>query len=58
MLAEVTEQKAACEKEYSIFRKLLPTSDKRIPLSQIIGCIDKIIVDMDKKIVAKWVITK
>lgn len=58
VLAEVMEQKEACEKEYSVFHKLLSTSDKRIPLNEIIDCIDKIIVDTDKKIVVKWVIIK
>ena len=54
VLAEVTEQKAAYDKEYNIFRKLLSASDKSIPLSEIVDCIDKIIVDTGKKIVIKW----
>ena len=54
-LTEVTEQKAAYDKEYSTFRKLLSASDKRIPLSEIIDCIDKIVVDAGKKIVVKWI---
>lgn len=58
VLAEITEQKAAREREYSIFRKLLSASDKSIPISDIIDCIDKIIVDTDKEIVVKWVIIK
>ena len=58
VLAEITEQKATREREYSIFRKLLSASDKSIPLSEIIDCIDKIIVDTDKEIVVKWVIIK
>lgn len=55
VLAEVTERKEACEKEYSIFLKLLSASDKRIPLGEIIGCIDQIVVDNGKEIVVKWV---
>ena len=55
VLAEVTERKAACEKEHSIFRKLLSASDKRIPLSEIIDCIDQVVVDNGREIVVKWV---
>ena len=54
-LAEVTEQKAIYEKEYNIFRKLLSASDKRIPLSKIMDCIDKIIVDTGGQIVVQWI---
>ena len=54
VLAEVTERKAACEKEYSIFRKLLSASDKRISLNEIMDCVEKIVVDVGKKIVVKW----
>lgn len=54
VLAEVTERKAACEKEYSIFRKLLSASDKRISLNEIMDCVEKIVVDVGKKIMVKW----
>lgn len=54
MLAELSEQKTVYDKKYSIFRKLLSASDKRIPLNEIIDCIEEIIVDTDKKIVVKW----
>ena len=54
VLTEVTEQKTAYDKEYSTFRKLLSASDKRIPLSEIIDCIDKIVVDAGRHIVVKW----
>ena len=54
VLAEVSEQKAAYDKKYGIFRKLLSASNKSIPLSEIMDCIDKIVVDTDKKIVVKW----
>lgn len=54
MLAELSEQKTVYDKNYSIFRKLLSASDKRIPLNEIIDCIEEIIVDADKKIVVKW----
>ena len=54
MLAKATEQKATYDKEYSIFRKLLSVGDKRIPLSEVMDCIEKIIVDAGKKIVVKW----
>ena len=54
VLAELSEQKTVYDKKYSIFRKLLSASDKRIPLNEIIDCIEEIIVDTDKKIVVKW----
>ena len=54
VLAEAMEQKVASEKEYGIFRRLLSASDKRIPLSEIMDCIEKIVVDVGKKIVVKW----
>ena len=54
VLTDVTERKAAYEKEYSIFRKLLSASEKRISLSEIMDCVEKIIVDVDKKIMVKW----
>ena len=54
MLAEVIDEKAVYDKAYSMFRKLLSASDKRIPLSEIIECIDKIIVDTGKQIVVNW----
>ena len=54
VLAEVTEQKAAYEKEYNIFHKLLSASDKRISLSEIIDYIDEIVVDKGSRIVVKF----
>jgi len=53
-LAKVSEQKAAYDREYSIFRKFLSVGNKSIPLSEIIDYIDKIVVDPGKKIVVKW----
>ena len=54
VLTEITEQKAAYEKEYSIFRKLLSASNKRIPLDEIMDCVEKIVVDVDRHIVIQW----
>lgn len=54
VLAELSEPKMAYDKEYSIFRKLLFASDKHTPLSEIMDCIDKIIVDGGGKIVVEW----
>lgn len=54
VLAEVTEQKAAYEKEYNVFHKLLSASDKRISLSEIIDYIDEIVVDKGSRIVVKF----
>jgi len=50
ILAAALEQKAAYDKKYGIFRKLLSSSEKRIPLSEIVDCIDKIVVDTGKKL--------
>lgn len=52
--AEVTEHKGACERGYLTFRKLLSAGDKRIPLSEIMDCIDRIVVDNGKHIVVEW----
>lgn len=54
VLAKASEQKAAYDKKYNIFRKLLSASDKYIPLSEIMDCIEKIIVDEGREIVVKW----
>jgi len=53
VLIQATERKFYYEKQYAVFRKLLSASDKSIPLSEIMGCIDKIVVDSDMKIVVK-----
>ena len=44
------EVKAAYEKQYTTFRKLLSASSKDIPLSETVDCIDKIVVDTGGKI--------
>ncbi|MDE6567638.1 MAG: recombinase family protein, partial [Lachnospiraceae bacterium] len=54
VLAETSKQKVAYDKEYSIFCKLLSASDKNIPLSKIVDCINKIVVDTGGKIMVKW----
>ena len=53
-LIQATESEVAYEKQYAKFRKLLFASDKSIPLSEIVDCIDKIMVDKGKNIVVKW----
>ena len=53
-LIQARESKAAYEKQYTKFRKLLSASGRDIPLSEIVDCIDKVIVDSDGKIVVKW----
>ena len=53
-LIQTTEDKIAHEKQYARFRKLLSASSKDIPLSEIVDCIDKVVVDSRGKIVAKW----
>lgn len=46
--------KAAYEKQYQVFRKLLKASRKEIALSQIMDCIDEITVYPEKTIAVKW----
>ena len=57
VLIQATEDKAACEKQYTKFRKLLSASSKNIPLSKIMECIDKVVVDGGGKIVVEWSIS-
>ena len=57
-LEGVVVQKTTYEKQYQIFRKLLRVSDKELPLSEIIDCIDKIVIDAGKKITVKWCMFK
>ena len=54
VLAEASEQKAAYDKTYNIFHKLLSAGNKHTPLSEIMDCIEKIIVDDGREIVVKW----
>lgn len=54
VLIQTTESKAVYEKQYTKFRKLLSASSKNIPISEIVGYIDKIVVDTGKKIVVNW----
>lgn len=46
--------KEAYEKQYQVFCKLLKASRKEIPLSEIIDCIERIVVDVDRKIMVEW----
>lgn len=46
--------KEAYEKQYQVFFKLLKASRKEVPLSEIIDCIERIVVDVDRKIMVKW----
>lgn len=46
--------KEVYEKQYRVFCKLLKASRKEVPLSEIIDCIERIVVDVDRKIVVKW----
>lgn len=52
-LIQATESKATYEKQYARFRKLLFVSSRDVPLSEIVGCIDKIVVDTGGQIVVK-----
>lgn len=53
-LIQATESKATYEEQYAVFRKLLSASSKDIPLSEIVSCIDKVVVDGGGRIVVKW----
>ena len=46
--------KEVYEKQYRVFCKLLKASRKEVPLSEIIDCIERIVVDVDRRIVVKW----
>ena len=54
-LIQATEGKAAYETQYAKFRKLLSASNRDIPLSEIVDCIDKVVVDGGRSIVIKWI---
>ena len=55
-LIQAEEAKTTYEKRYATFRRLLSVSNKEIPLSKIVDCIEKVVVDRDEKIVVKWCI--
>ena len=44
------------ERLYQLFRKLLKASHKEIALSEIMDCIDEIIICPNKSITLKWAI--
>lgn len=44
------------ERQYQVFRKLLKASHKEIALSEIMDCIDEIIICPNKNITVKWAI--
>ena len=46
--------KEASEKQYRVFCKLLKASRKEVPLSEIVDCIEQIVVDVNRRIVVKW----
>lgn len=51
VLIQTTECKVGYKNQYTIFRKLLSADNKNIPLCKIVNCINKVVVDYDKKIV-------
>ena len=53
-LIQATEDKATYEKQYAMFRKLLSASSKDVPLNEIVDCIEKVVVDVGRKIVVQW----
>ena len=54
LLSTATKHRDFLQKEHATFRKFLSTSDKEIPLSEIMGYVDKIVVDDGKQLVVKW----
>ena len=52
-LIQAAESKAAYEKQYAMFRKILSASSRDIPLSEITDCIDKVVVDRGGKTTVK-----
>ena len=53
---DIIASKTAYEKQYQVFRKLLKASHKEIALSEIMDCIDEIIICPNKNITVKWAI--
>lgn len=49
-----TQRKEVYERQYKAFRKMLSASCRDIPLSEILDCIDKIVIDKGSKIVVKF----
>lgn len=47
-------EKAAYEGQYRVFCKLMKVSRKEVPLSEVLDCIEQIVVDVDRRIVVKW----
>ena len=54
VIIQATESKAAYEKQYARFRKLLFACSKNIPFSEIMDCVYEIVVDKGNKIVVKF----
>lgn len=53
-LDKLEADKVVYEKQYQASRKLLRVSSKELSLSEIIDCIDRIVVDAGRNIVVKW----
>lgn len=53
---DIITSKTAYEKQYQVFRKLLKASYKEITLSEIMDCINEIIIYPNKNITVKWAI--
>ncbi len=49
-------QKTTYEKQYQMLRKLIRVRDKELPLSEVMDCIDKIVIDTGKQIMVEWCI--
>ncbi|MBQ7231878.1 MAG: hypothetical protein IJX07_01420 [Bacillales bacterium] len=53
---DMVTSKTDYERQYQVFRKLLKASYKEIALSEIMDCIDEIIICPNKNITVKWAI--
>lgn len=47
--------KETYEKQYRVFCKLMKSSRKEVPLSEITNCIERIVATVDRNIVVKWI---
>lgn len=54
MRDDIIASKTAYEKQYQVFCKLLKASCKEIAISEIMDCIDKILIDTGRQIMIKW----
>ena len=47
-------EKTAYEAQYRVLCKLMKVSRKEVPLSEVVDCVEQIVVDANRRIVVKW----